>query len=27
MTDSGLTPAAWAQMSMFQLYVGKGKRR
>jgi hypothetical protein len=27
MTDSGLTPAAWAQMNMLQLYAGKGRRR
>lgn len=27
MTDSGLKPAAWAQMSMFQLYLGKGRRK
>ena len=27
MTDSDLKPAAWAQMSMLQLYSGKGKRK
>ena len=27
MTDSGLEPAAWAQMNMLQLYAGKGRRR
>lgn len=27
MTDSELKPAAWAQMSMLQLYGGKGKRK
>lgn len=27
MTDSGLEPAAWAQMNMLQLYTGKGRRR
>lgn len=26
MTDSDLKPAAWAQMSMLQLYAGKGKK-
>ena len=27
MTDSDLKPAAWAQISMLQLYSGKGKRK
>ena len=27
MTDSNLKPAAWAQMSMLQLYAGKGRRK